>query len=149
MDEFERSLNSLLVDTFNSILKLEEIAIKALSGLQITIGEVHIIELVGKSGRISAGDIASALGISPPSATVAVKKLIQKGFVIKTPCQADARRFFISLTALGQKIFNMHDGFHHKMVKNVSKGFSDAERDVLLTAVERLNEFFRKKVDAL
>ena len=149
MNDFETNLNNMLVDTFNYILKYEEMSLKTISSVPVTVTEVHMIEAINKKGgKASVSEIASVLNIAMPTATVALKKLESKGFVTKVPCTDDGRRTIISLTPLGQRIDKAHGIFHRKMVRNVSCGFLDSEKAILLTAVNKLSEFFKEKVEA-
>ena len=150
MDAFESNLNDVLVDTFNLILKYEELSLKKAINAPITISEAHIIEAVGKqSGKeATVSELASFLNISSPTVTVAVKKLEQKGFIKKTPCEKDGRRTIISLTDMGGRIERIHRLFHVKMVKKLSDRFPEEEKEVLLRAINTLRDFFKVKVEA-
>lgn len=148
MNDFEKSLNSILVDTFNSILKFEEMSLKNIASVNVTVTEAHILEAISKRGEnVSISDIAEALNIAMPTATVAVKKLEHKGFVTKTPCSEDGRRYIVSLTPLGKKVDKAHALFHKKMVRNISREFDKTEQEILLTAVNKLSQFFKEKVE--
>ena len=150
MDSFEASLNNVLVDTFNNILKYEETSLKNVLNVPVTMTEAHMIEAVGKydDNEATVSKIASLLGIAMPTATVAIKKLESKGFIKKVPCEKDARRAIVSLTDMGKRIEKTHRIFHQKMVRNISKQFADAEKDMLLKTIKTLNEFFRVRVEA-
>jgi len=150
MDNFEKSLNYVLVDTFNAILKFEESSLKKIVSVPVTITEAHMLEAVGEKNDegTTVSDVASFLGVSMPTATVALKKLESKGFVNKVPCIKDGRRMIISLTEMGKKINRAHSLFHRRMVKNISNQFPDAEKDVLFKAVTRLNSFFKERAEA-
>jgi len=150
VNAFEQNLNNLLVDTFNYVLKYEETSLKKILSVPVTISEAHIIEAVGnqENQETTVSGIAALLGIAVPTATVAVKKLELKGFITKVPCVNDGRRSIISLTDLGKRIEKAHRLFHERMVKNISRQFADAEKEVLLHAVKMLSEFFKEKVVA-
>ena len=145
MNTFEKSLNHVLVDTFNSILKYEEGSLKNIISVPVTITEAHIIEAIGtqENEEATVSGIASLLNISMPTVTVAVKKLESKGFIRKVPCATDGRRTIISLTDMGKKIERAHRLFHIRMVKNISNQFPEDEKDVLFRALTRLSEFFK------
>ncbi|MCL1790103.1 MAG: MarR family transcriptional regulator [Peptococcaceae bacterium] len=149
MDDFEKKLNHVLVDTFNSILKFEEISLKGFLSVPVTIAEAHMIEAVGTQENMATtvSKIASMLKIAMPTATVALKKLESKGFIKKVPCDKDGRKTIISLTDLGQRIERAHRLFHEKMVRNISRQFAEAEKDVLLKAITKLSDFFMEKVE--
>ncbi len=149
MNAFEESLNGLLVDTFNYILKFEEKSLRSISDTPVTVTEAHILEAIGKNGgSASISEISALQKVTLPTATVAVKKLEKKGFIEKAPCTQDGRRAIVSLTQLGKKLDMAHGIFHHKMIKDITRRLTDSEKDVLLCAVRKLSDFFREKVEA-
>ena len=150
MDDFEKSLNTVLVDTFNLILKYEDFSLKKTTKAPITITEAHIIEVIGAQENMetTVSEIATLLGISMPTATVAIQKLESKGFVEKSPCAKDGRRIIITLTDKGRKIERAHRLFHARMVRDISSQFHGAEKDVLFLALTKLSEYFKRKIEA-
>ena len=150
MDGFENSLNHVLVETFNTILKYEESSLKRIVSVPVTITEAHMIEAIGSQENegTTVSEIASVLSISMPTATVAVKKLESKGFIKKVPCAIDGRRTIISLTEMGKRVDKAHRLFHRRMVKNISNQFQETEKEVLYRAITKLSEFFKDKVEA-
>ena len=150
MDDFEKSLNHVLVDTFNLILKFEESSLRKIVSVPVTISEAHMIEAIGakEDEETTASEISSLLGISMPTTTIAIKKLESKGFINKVPCARDGRRTLISLTDMGKRINKAHHLFHRRMVKNISKQLEENEKEVLYGAVVKLSEFFKEKVEA-
>jgi len=146
MNDFEKNLNTILVDTFNTILKYEESALKTIASIPLTVAEAHMLEAIQKNGGVTTvSDLAARLSISLPTTTVAVKRLEKKGFVTKMPSSVDGRSFVISLTDLGKKVDRAHSLFHLKMVKSISREFDEAQQEALLTAIEKLNSFFKEK----
>ena len=151
MDDFEKSLNHVLVDTFNIILKYEDFSLKKTINAPVTITEAHMIEVIGAEDNTetTVSDIASLMGISMPTATVAIKKLERKGFVSKSPCANDGRRILIALTDPGRKIERAHRLFHARMVRDISSQFHGVQKDVLFLAITKLNEYFKNKIEAI
>jgi len=150
MDDFEKSLNHVLVDTFNLILRFEENSLKKIVSVPVTITEAHLIEAIGtqENGETTVSEISTLQGISMPTATVAIQKLESKGFITKAPCVKDGRRTIISLTEMGKRINKAHSLFHKRMVKNISNQLQEAEKDVLFRTVAKLSTFFKEKVEA-
>lgn len=149
MDAFEESLNELLVDTFNSILKFEEKSLRSISDMSVTVTEAHILEAIGKKGgSASVSEISALLKVTLPTATVAIKKLEKKGLIGKSPCSEDGRKSIVSLTDLGKRLDRAHKIFHRKMVREISRELTDTERGVLLSSVRKLSIFFKEKVEA-
>ena len=151
IDSLSREINDILVDTFRSILRYEEAALKKLERIDLSISEVHLLEAVGKGQNEpkSIGGLAAALGITPPSVTAAINKLVKKGYVEKLRGEHDARVVNVLLTHQGQKVDMAHRYFHEKMVRTVVKTLSEQEKEAMLHAITNLNAFFMKKVSSL
>jgi len=146
VSDFEDSLNELLVDTFDTILKYEAASLKTIAGVSLTIGEAHMIERIAQlNDEATVSQIAAQMQLTMPTITIAVKKMESKGYVVKVPHAGDGRRTYVRLTDLGVRINRLHTTFHQRMVRNISDQFSDGEKDILLRAITNLNEFFRQK----
>lgn len=151
MNAFSTALNDLLVSTFRSILKLEEEALFRLSAGQLSISEMHLLEVIAqgsKKGR-SITDIAQALRITLPSVTAAVNKLTKKGFASKHKGEKDRRQVMVQLSRRGQRAEAAHRLFHRQMVRSVTRGLKQEERDILLQGMANLNTFFQQQEYAL
>ncbi len=148
MDPFAWELNELLVNTYREITRIEELALRRLSDGELNIGELHILDVAGRDG-CTVTDIARAMGISMPSATIAVQKLEKKGYVVKERDHADARRVWVRLTPLGRRAEAAHRWFHRQMVLNVERAIPDVDRETLVRVIQSLNDFFTRKAAEL
>lgn len=148
MDAFASALNDLLVNTFHSILKLEEQSLRRLNGTRLSLNELHLLEVVAKgrdAGR-SITDIARELDITLPSVTTAVNKLEKKGFVSKRRSEDDKRLVMVELSQEGRRAEASHRFFHRHMVHSATEGMSKEERSALLKGLEKLHAFFRDQM---
>lgn len=149
LDAFSRELNELLSDAFWSVLKIEEQTAKMAAQGDLSISELHMLEAVAKDetqGR-SISALAADLKITLSSVTIAVNKLVKKGYVEKTRSEQDGRQVFVKLTKMGHKVNAGHLYFHENMVRNVSEGMSEEEKEVLVKAMKHLNQFFKRKLE--
>lgn len=148
MDEFSSRLNNLLVDTFRSILKVEEQMLQKHLTLNLSISEMHLIESVGKGGDegLTISSIAEDLSISMPSVTVAINKLQGKGYVEKERSGTDSRMVYVKLTRNGRRVDAVHRHFHETMVEGIAEGLNEEERDTLAGGIDKLNAFFKNKL---
>lgn len=147
MDSFSIALNELLVNTFQTILKLEEQALKSMSGEKLSISELHMLEAIHKEpekGR-TITDIAQDLSITLPTVTVAINKLAQKGYVRKHKSREDGRMVHVLLTEEGRRAEAAHRYFHRRMVNAISQDIPPEEREVLLKALHNLLAFFTRQ----
>ena len=146
MDAKLTELNTLFVDTFNAILRVEEKSLKQVGNGELSIAEFHTLECIsqGEECRRTVGEIAEALGVTVPTVTICVNKLVKKGYVTKTRSEKDARIAIIELTSEGKKMNRLHRYFHEQMVMAISHEFNEEEIDCLLRCIRKLNEFFEE-----
>ena len=149
MDAFNRELNRLLVMAYRKINKLEEGILHSVSGMDLSIGEMHLLEAVGekKNEGMPLCELAQRMELSPPTVTVAVNKLAKKGFVEKSKSEKDKRSVIVALTRSGKKMNAAHRYFHEQMVRDIDKLLTPTERDGLLRGMELLNQFFQDALD--
>ena len=147
MDDFEKKINHLLTDTYKNIVKVEERMLKSTQA-PLSISELHLLEAVGNarghSQTVSA--LAQALDITTSSVTIAVGKLVRRGYLCKDKSPVDGRSVRITLTREGEKIHRLHRYFHMKLVRSLVENFDDEERQALLSGLEKLDQFFLEKV---
>ncbi len=151
MDSFSIALNDLLVNTFQTILKLEEEALRNMNGDKLSISELHMLEAIHKDpekGR-TITDIAQDLSITLPTVTVAVGKLAQKGYVKKHKGREDGRTVHVILTEEGRRAEASHRFFHRRMVQAVAKDFAPEEREALLKGLTNLQLFFQRQEEMI
>jgi len=151
VDPFSSQLNEILIDTYNNILNVEEDLLKHSTNIDLSINEMHLIESVGKNkndGK-TISDLARSLNITLPSVTIAINKLVKKNYVKKEKSNTDGRMVIVRLTDKGRRIDRIHQYFHNKMVKEISKEMTNHEKEVLIHGMEKLNGFFKKKLSGI
>ena len=148
MDAFFLVLNEILVDVYQNILRVEEKALQEAGRLHLSIKEMHLLEAVGKGetqGR-TVSEIASAMNITRPTATVAISKLEKRGYLEKKSDDADGRTVRVTLTKKGKRIDNFHRLYHYNMVTKIAEGLTKEEKDSLLKGIGKLNQFLQESL---
>ncbi len=151
MEPFNRELNRLLVMAYRKINKLEEGILHSVSGMELSISEMHLLEAVGekREGGIPLFELAQRMELSAPTVTVAVNKLSKKGFVNKSKSEKDKRSVIVELTRMGKKMNAAHRYFHEQMVRDIDRLLSPSEREGMLRGMEQLNRFFQEALDEM
>jgi hypothetical protein len=54
---------------------------------------------------------------------------------------------YVTLTRRGLKMNSIHRFFHENMVRSVSKGLNEEEKEVMLRGIRKLNAFFERKLE--
>ena len=144
---FASELSDLLVSAYGSIDAIESKMLHDTHGLDISIAEARLIDIVGRftlhdAGELTVSEVAEAAGVRRPSATAGVNRLVKKGFLAKRRNDRDARCVNVSLTRAGERVYRLHAIFHRHMAESVAGDMTPEERSVLLEGVRRLDNFY-------
>ena len=148
MDVSEKRMNEMLTKVYRSITKVEELMLHELSGGRLTLGEMHMLESIGKRRRaaVTVTEIAQDLGITPPSVTAMAKRLERKGYVTRDRSSVDARRVHVALTDAGRRAEIAHRYFRRKMVRELTAELNVQEKAAILTGLDKMNGFIRQRI---
>lgn len=138
-------INDLLSSTFNSILRIEEKSLENRLTSGLTITEIHTIDAVGYREKNPMNVVAARLDITLATLTIAVNKLVEKGYIERERDTADKRKVMISLTSKGRQVYRAHRMFHKKMVDEALATLNPEEEQVFLSAITKINGFFREQ----
>ena len=137
------TINDVLVNLFNEILKLEEEAIITDEFKDITNNDMHIIEAVGLSGENTMSVVAKKLGITAGSLTTSVNSVVNKKYVTRQRSDEDRRVVFLKLTDKGKRAYEHHREYHSQMTEAVISRLDEEEVPVLIKSLTGLSDFFR------
>ena len=145
MNQSKKIVNQILVELFNDILQIEEQTIKegVISDLSIT--EIHTIEAIGMYKKRTMSEVAQDLKITVGTLTTAINKLIKKGYVERSRIEEDRRVVLIALNKKGKLAYRLHEKFHNDMVSNSIESLTQQEEAMLISALNKINEFLREK----
>jgi DNA-binding MarR family transcriptional regulator len=109
------------------IAEQESDALKSPDFTELSMKQIVYMETIAALGHPSYGDLARQFGISKPSVTAIVDKLIQKGYLERVQSDADRRVFHVHLTEKGSQLSAAHNAVHAKIARQMSEALSDAE----------------------
>jgi len=140
----------MMLTVYHKILRVEEEFLQKGAGAGLTIREMHMIGFIGRAGLEgrNLSEIAEFQEVARSSATVSVRKLEQKDFLIKNVCSNDGRVVRVTLTRKGRKVFMLHMHFHMMMVRELESELCEEEKDVLVRLIKKLDRFFEKSIEA-
>lgn len=142
-DRTKTLINQILVELFHDILEIEEKSITTRTNPSITVNEMHIIEMIGLNQARSMGEVARDLGITLPSLTSGINRLVKKGYVDRKRTEEDRRVVKVELTKQGIQVYRAHELFHEQMVEALIHELKIEELPLLMDSLDRLREFFR------
>ncbi len=138
-------INKLLDETYKTIAEKEENKVKKNAHLNLTNGELHLMEEIGRheEGGCTITVLAHSLSYALPSITVAVNKLEKKGYVNKARSPQDKRELRVSLTKRGEKINTVHQYIHRRISRGIANSFTEKEQEILIRGLEKIIELFK------
>ena len=144
MNEKLVQINKMLVEVYDDVNHIEEFSIKKGTFSDLSITEIHTIDAVGLYGSKTMSEIATELEITMGTLTIAVDKLIKKGYMERSRSNSDRRIVNVSLTKRGKLAYRIHEKFHLDMVQAIMMDFSPQEEEILLTALGKLNKHLKE-----
>lgn len=132
-------INRMLVEVYDDVIHIEEYSIKQGEFKDLSITEIHTVEAIGLYGSKTMSEIAAQLEITMGTLTIAIDKLIRKGYVERSRSITDRRIVNVSLTKRGKLAYRIHEKFHMDMVKAIMSDFTAEEEEILLIALRKLN----------
>ena len=145
MDPRLESLNTLLVETFNAILKVEEQSLRRATRETVTVTELHLLDAVAQDEQATISSLAAATRVTVSTMTTGVKRLEAKQYLERVRETADRRVVRVRLTERGRALAYAHKRFHRRMARAVVDGLPEQELDALTRAMENLRDFFREE----
>jgi DNA-binding MarR family transcriptional regulator len=111
------------------------------SGFDITINQYFYLRGVQKNENTTLTELAAAVGVSKPSATAAVTKLIQDGYIVRTRSRTDQRRYHLTLGEKGREVFVQRQQAYRTFIRHVEKHTTAEEREILGRAFRIMARF--------
>ncbi|MGP6139685.1 MULTISPECIES: MarR family winged helix-turn-helix transcriptional regulator [unclassified Jeotgalibaca] len=140
-------INHYLVSIFNEVLDIEEEALQVSNFSDISISEMHTIEAIGLYAEHTSSEVAKKLNITAGTLSVAIRTLVNKGYVVRLRREDDRRVIRLGLSKKGKLVYRLHDKFHREMVKRTIVGMEDEEVEVLLKGLKNLHSFLFELVE--
>jgi DNA-binding MarR family transcriptional regulator len=141
MNNYEKTINQLMLEIFDRILVTEEKALSKGNFSDLSIAEMHTLEGIGLYDSRTMSETASILKITTGTLTVAVDRLVRKGYVVRKRDPNDRRVVRVQLTKKGKLAFRMHTKFHTLLVERITSPLDEQQKQVLLETLQHIADF--------
>lgn len=136
-----KRINGLLTTVYSDIMRVEERELRKSEFKDISIRELHAIDVISMYEHKTSSQVASELMVTAGSLSTMVNKLVRKGYVIRIHGEDDRRIIRLGLTNRGRLIYRAHDSFHRHMVKKFIEGFDEEQIAIIERALLNLRAF--------
>jgi len=134
--EIQDALTVALLQFYNGFASWEQSVIRA---SDLTVAEVHAIEVLGRDGQMNMKQLAQKLGVTTGTVTVTVDRLERKGYGRREAQQGDRRVHLISLTDQGTQAYQEHHQYHQALTAQMLDILTEDEAAHLLATLRKLN----------
>jgi len=119
---------------------MEELAREPLNIKELTTAQMHYLEVINEMNNPNITELATEMQLTKPTVTVALDKLIQKGYVTKIQSDEDRRSSHLHLTKKGMQINQMHERAHAQFAELMQEALEPQELEELTVLLEKLTK---------
>jgi len=134
-------INDYLTSIFNNVLVIEEVSLRGSRFKDISIKEMHTIDVVGKFPNATPSQVSKELMVTLGTVTTSLNNLERKGYIERLRSDQDRRVVHLHLTKKGRLVHRLHKRFHKAMVERIIEGMSPEEMDVMSKGLTNLYQF--------
>lgn len=103
----------------------------------LTVNQLHCIEVIIQKQNPSLTEIADELKITKASASVMVDRLVKHGYLKKVQSDEDRRSAHIHLTAKGKQASELHEKVHKEFAKKLTNNLTESETGILVVLLNK------------
>ncbi|HFI0305695.1 MarR family transcriptional regulator [Streptococcus suis] len=137
----DQKVNDYLTAIFNNVLVIEETSLRGSRFKDISIKEMHTIDVIGSKPDATPTDVSRALMVTLGTVTTSLNNLERKGYVERVRSTRDRRIIHLYLTKKGRLVYRLHQRFHNEMVKQITDGMDETEYQVMKKGLMKLYHF--------
>ena len=141
MNVDDAKINEYLTAIFNNVLIIEESSLRSSRFSDVTIKEMHTIDVIGEKKGATPTDVASALMVTLGTVTTSLNNLERKGYIERVRSTKDRRVVHLYLTKKGRLVYRLHQRFHRAMVRQITEGMNETEYKVMKKGLLNLYNF--------
>ena len=136
-----QKINEYLTSIFNNVLVIEEVSLRGSQFKDISIKEMHTIDVIGKYPGVTPSHVSKELMVTLGTVTTSLNNLERKGYIERVRSDQDRRVVHLNLTKKGRLVHRLHKRFHKAMIERIIEGMSPEEMDVMGKGLANLYQF--------
>jgi DNA-binding MarR family transcriptional regulator len=126
---------SYLSDLFEKVLE-ESISQSDFSDL--TQQQFRYLQVIVRMKNLNLTELAGELGITKPTVTVLVDKLVEKGYVSRVKSDEDRRTMHLHINKKGARINALREVAYNRLAEKIKSGLSETETAIFTELLKKL-----------
>lgn len=131
---------SIISKLSQNLGEMEELAREQLNIKELTTAQMHYLEVINEMSNPNITELATEMRLTKPTVTVALDKLMKKGYVTKIQSDEDRRSSHLHLSKKGMLINQMHEHAHSQFAELMQEALEPNELDELTVLLEKLTK---------
>lgn len=107
--------------------------------LGISRAEHHALRILSATENCDISTFASNVGVSQPTATTTVDRLVEAGYITRTPCVNDRRVTRLNLTDKGRDVVERSKQAHRAIMAPYIERLTRKEQEELIRIIRKMN----------
>ena len=136
-----QQVNDYLTSIFNNVLVIEEVSLRGSRFKDISIKEMHTIDVIGKYPEVTPSQVSKELMVTLGTVTTSLNNLERKGYIERIRSDKDRRVVQEHVTTCGPRVQPHHKSIHKAMVERIIEGMSPEEMSVMGKGLTNLYHF--------
>lgn len=96
---------------------------------ELSLPQMHLVNVTREHGKATIKELSELLGVSPPSASAMVDRLVEKGILVREQSREDRRKVLVSLSSRADSVLqNVEAAIFRSFVDLVEKIGPDTAR---------------------
>jgi len=138
MQSIERNIDEILDRLLSVLRKSRPQHVSKILG--IGRAEHHALRILSANEGCDISTFAANVGVSQPTATVTVDRLVDAGYVTRTPCVNDRRVTRLHLTDKGHDIVQRSREAHRAIMTPYVERLAREEQEELIRILKKMSE---------
>ena len=105
-------VNDYLTSIFNNVLVIEESSLRSSRFNDVSIKEMHTIDVIGTTPNATPSDISRELMVTLGTVTTSLNNLERKGYIERRRSEVDRRVVHLNLTKNGRLLYRLHKRYN-------------------------------------
>jgi DNA-binding MarR family transcriptional regulator len=107
---------------------------------ELSLRQISCLDLIQRLEEPTPSDLARELGITKPSVSALVARLLTAGFIRRERSHRDARSFHLHLTEKGVELMAAHQRSHEAIAQHLLAGLDAREQQQLVALLTKVAE---------
>jgi DNA-binding MarR family transcriptional regulator len=104
----------------------------------LTQQQFHYLQVIVRMKNPTLTELADELGLTKPTVTVLVNKLVEKGYITRVKSDEDRRSIHLIINKKGAKVNSLREIAHNRIAEKIKSGFSETETVIFSELLKKL-----------